>query len=87
MNPHRRQRYCQDPHLPLPHVVCGRTVLFHQHMTSPGHWWFQWVAFGMGIGLVVAWARALRILGVAALTAGIALLVYRWFRRRQAATR
>ena len=60
---------------------------FINDMTSPGHWWFQWVAFGMGIGLVVAWARALRILGVAALTAGIALLVYRWFRRRQAATR
>ncbi len=54
-------------------------------MTSPGHWWFQWVAFGMGIGLVVVWARALRTLGVAALTAGIAYLVYRWFFRRKAA--
>ena len=54
-------------------------------VTSPGQWWFQWVAFGMGIGLVVAWARALRTIGVAALTTGIAYLVYRCFFRRKAA--
>ena len=27
-------------------------------MTSPGHWWVQWVALGMGIAVLVAWARA-----------------------------
>lgn len=52
--------------------------------TSPGHWWFQWVAFGMCIGLLVSWARALRALGLAALTAGAAWLVYRWLQRRKA---
>lgn len=29
-------------------------------MTSPGHWWFQWVALGMGIATVVALAKGLR---------------------------
>jgi len=28
-------------------------------LTSPGHWWFQWVAFGLGIALLVTWVRAL----------------------------
>ena len=36
-------------------------------MTSPGHWWFQWVAFGMGIAVIVAFARAARTLLVLAL--------------------
>jgi hypothetical protein len=31
-------------------------------MTSPGHWWFQWVALGMGIAAIVALARGLRTL-------------------------
>jgi hypothetical protein len=29
-------------------------------MTSPGHWWFQWVVLGMGIATVVALAKGLR---------------------------
>lgn len=47
-------------------------------MTSPGHWWFQWVAFGMGIAVLVAFARAAKTLLVLA-------LVYfggRWIYRR-----
>lgn len=36
-------------------------------MTSPGHWWFQWVAFGMGIAVLLAFARAARTLAVLAL--------------------
>jgi hypothetical protein len=31
-------------------VVC--LCYFINAFTSPGHWWFQWVAFGMGIGLI-----------------------------------
>jgi hypothetical protein len=47
-------------------------------MTSPGHWWFQWVALGMGIAVVVAWARALRWIALGAL----AYAGYRWLKRR-----
>ena len=47
-------------------------------MTSPGHWWVWWVALGMGIATLVAWARGLR-------TALVLALVYfggRWIYRR-----
>ena len=56
---------------------------FINFFTSPGQWWFQWVAFGMGIGLLVVWARAIRALGVAAVTAAVGYMVYRWLLRRQ----
>jgi hypothetical protein len=42
-------------------------------MTSPGHWWVQWAALGIGIAWVLSLARVLRALvvagGLAALTA------------------
>ena len=41
-------------------------------MTSPGHWWIQWPALGIGI----AWAISLlRVMKVALLVGGIAALV------------
>lgn len=58
---------------------------FINFFTSPGHWWFQWVAFGMGIGLIVTWARAIRAVGVAAITAAVGYAVYRWVQHRQEA--
>lgn len=51
--------------------------------TSPGHWWFQWVAFGMGIALLCIWARALRTLVGAGLLAGMGYLAYRWWKGRE----
>lgn len=47
-------------------------------MSSPGHWWVQWVALGMGIAVLVAWARAARLLLLLALV----YLVGRWVERR-----
>jgi len=41
--------------------VVGLCALINQ-MTTPGHWWFQWVALGMGIAVLVAWARAFKTL-------------------------
>jgi 2TM domain len=42
-------------------------------MTSPGHWWFQWPALGLGIAWVMSLfrvARAILVLGgLAGLTA------------------
>ena len=41
-------------------------------MTSPGHWWIQWPALGIGI----AWGISLlRVLKVALLVGGVAALV------------
>jgi hypothetical protein len=42
-------------------------------MTSPGHWWVQWVALGIGIVWVLSLLRVLRMMlllgGLAALIA------------------
>ena len=46
-------------------------------MTSPGHWWFQWVALGMGIATVVALAKGLRTVLVLALVAVVGWWLYR----------
>jgi|GEM_PF-1901160 len=55
---------------------------FINFFTSPGQWWFQWVAFGMGIGLLVVWARAIRAVAGAAIVAAVGYAAYRWFLRR-----
>jgi hypothetical protein len=47
--------------------------------TSPGHWWAQWVALGMGIAVFAAWARALK-LAIAA--GGLAWLAHVLLRQR-----
>lgn len=46
-------------------------------MTSPGHWWVQWVALGMGIAVLVAWARAAKSLLTLAVIAGVGWWIYR----------
>jgi len=42
-------------------------------MTSPGHWWVQWPALGLGIAWVISLLRVMRAIllvgGVAALIA------------------
>ena len=45
-------------------------------MTSPGHWWVQWVAFGMGIAVIVAWARAARTLLLLAVVGWVGWKIY-----------
>ena len=45
-------------------------------MTSPGHWWVQWAALGLGIAWVINLFRVARFVvlagGLAALTAYLA---------------
>jgi hypothetical protein len=45
-------------------------------MTSPGHWWVQWAALGLGIAWVIALFRVMRAIvlvgGLAALGAWLA---------------
>jgi hypothetical protein len=57
---------------------------FINYFTSPGVWWVQWVAFGMGIGLIVIWARAIKSLVAAIGIAAIGYFVYRWWHNRGA---
>jgi hypothetical protein len=44
--------------------------------TSPGQWWVQWVALGMGIAVLVAWARAARTLVVLGIVAWVGWKIY-----------
>ena len=47
-------------------------LYFVNLMTSPGHWWVQWAALGIGI----AWLLSLlRVLRAAVLIGGLAALV------------
>lgn len=57
---------------------------FINYFTSPGVWWVQWVAFGMGIGLIAVWARAIKTLVLTIGVAAIGYFVYRWWQNRGA---
>ena len=46
-------------------------------MTTPGHWWVQWVALGMGVAVIAAWARAIRLLIAAGALAALGTWAYR----------
>ena len=50
-------------------------------MTSPGHWWVQWAALGLGIAWVISLFRVLRAV---ILAGGLAALVAYVLHRRQA---
>ena len=56
--------------------VVGLCLLINW-MTSPGDWWVQWVALGMGIAVLVAWGRALRLVFTAAVLGAVAAWAYR----------
>jgi hypothetical protein len=47
-------------------------------VTSPGHWWVQWAALGIGIAWVINFFRVLR---TAILLGGLAALIS-YFRKR-----
>ncbi|MGE0592483.1 MAG: hypothetical protein AB7G23_09780 [Vicinamibacterales bacterium] len=45
-------------------------------MTSPGQWWVQWAALGIGIAWVVSLLRVLRAVVVVGGLAGLAALMH-----------
>ena len=53
-------------------LVLGLLVIINL-MTSPGHWWVQWAALGIGIAWVVSLLQVIRVVivlgGLAALIA------------------
>lgn len=46
-------------------------------MTSPGHWWVQWPALGIGIAWVISLFRVLGALVVAGGIAGLVAMLRR----------
>ena len=55
--------------------VVGLTGVINA-MTYDGEWWFKWVAFGMGIAVVVSLARAARTLLLLALVGWVGYKIY-----------
>ena len=53
---------------PIVLVIC----LIVNLATSPGHWWFQWAALGIGIAWVIS---LLRVLWALVLLGGLAALI------------
>ena len=49
---------------------------FINYATFSGAWWFKWVAFGMTIAVLVAWARAAKTLLVLAVVAFVGWKIY-----------
>lgn len=46
-------------------------------MTSPGHWWVQWAALGLGIAWVISLFRVMRALLLVGGLAGLVALLNR----------
>lgn len=63
--------------MPLKAVFVVGVCALINWMTSPGNWWFQWVALGMGIAAAVALAKGLRTLLVLALVYWVGRTIYR----------
>ena len=55
--------------MPFRAIFVTGLCAFINWMTFNGHWWFKWVAFGMGIAVLVAFARAARTLFLLGLVA------------------
>jgi hypothetical protein len=52
-------------------------------MTSPGNWWFQWAAFGIGIAWFISLMRVIRAAIVVGGLAALGYLAYRHFGKEQ----
>jgi hypothetical protein len=46
-------------------------------MTSPGHWWVQWPALGLGIAWLISLARVARAVVLAGGLAAVAAILMR----------
>lgn len=76
MNPIRTLREAIT--LPFTAMFVVGICAFINWTTAPGHWWVQWVILGMGIAVVCAWVRAIKLL----IAAGALTVVGAWAYRR-----
>ena len=51
-------------------------------VTSPGHWWVQWAAFGIGIAWFVSLMRVIRSIIVVGGLAALSYIAYRYFTKQ-----
>ena len=51
-------------------------------VTSPGDWWVQWAAFGIGIAWFLSLLRVIRSIIVAGGLAALGYLAYRYFTKQ-----
>ena len=68
--------------VPFTYLFVVGLCTFINWFTSPGHWWVQWVAFGMGIALVCIWFRALKIVIASVGLAAAGYFIWRWWCNR-----
>ena len=52
-------------------------------ITSPGNWWVQWAALGIGIAWFMSLLRVIRSVIVAGGLAALGYLAYRYFMKQQ----
>jgi hypothetical protein len=63
--------------LPFTAIFVVGIWAFINWTTTPGHWWVQWVILGMGIAVISAWARAIKLLIAAGALATLGAFVLR----------
>ena len=54
-------------------------------VTSPGDWWVQWAAFGIGIAWFISLLRVIRSIIVVGGLAALGYIAYRYFTKQQVA--
>ena len=52
-------------------------------VTSPGHWWVQYAAMGIGIAWMISLLRVIRSVVVVGGLAALSYLAYRYFTRQE----
>lgn len=67
--------------VPLQAIFVVSLCAFINWFTTPHHWWVQWVAFGMGIAVICAWADAVKVVAKIGIAAAFAYLTYRFLKR------
>jgi hypothetical protein len=63
--------------MPIKALFVVGLCAFINWMTFHGTWWVKWVAFGMGIAVLVAFARAARTLLLLGLVAWVGWMIYK----------
>jgi hypothetical protein len=63
--------------LPFTAVFVIALCAFIDWNTAPGHWWVQWVALGMGIAVLCAWLRAIKLLLATGALAALGAVAWR----------
>lgn len=68
-------------------LITGPMILgmlfFINLVTSPGHWWVQWAAFGIGIAWFISLLRVIRAVIVVGGLAALSYIALRYFKKEQ----